>query len=147
MDLTNHLEALDRQIGSNNEQEWRSALYSCRNMLRDVADFLWKVPGDTAKLPGKDGKLIDVSVDKEKYITRLNAYLYYKSRGTDETRLSRTEAELLGELIGRVNTLDNNAHEKTDRNLAEAAALHTYMVISDLIRLTDMEPITELPAQ
>jgi hypothetical protein len=143
--LTNHLSALDRQLGSSNDQEWRAALYSCRNMLRDVADYLWQDESKTVQLPaGRDGRMIDVPVDKERYITRLNAYLFYKTRSTDETRLSRTEAEFLGELIGRVNTVDNNAHEKADRGLAESAALHTYMVIADLIRLTDMKPITDV---
>lgn len=146
LNLTNHLEALDRQLGSSNEQEWRSALYSCRNMLRDVADYLWRDPNPTVQLPGRNGKMVDVAVDKAKYITRLNAYLFYKLGSTDEIRLTRTEAELLGELVGRVNTVDNNAHETTDKGLAESAALHTYMVIADLIRLTDMEPITDASA-
>ncbi|MBA2246831.1 MAG: hypothetical protein H0W23_01780 [Chloroflexia bacterium] len=144
LELTNHLGALDRQLGSSNEQEWRSALYSCRNMLRDVADYLWKDPNKTVRLPDKDGKMVDVPVDMEKYILRLKAYLFYKTKSTDETRLSRSEAELLGELIGRVNTVDNNAHEKTDRRLAESAALHTYMVIADLIQLTDMVPVADV---
>lgn len=146
LNLTNHLEALDRQLGSSNEQEWRSALYSCRNMLRDVADYLWQDPSPTVKLPSRSGKMEDAKVGKENYITRLNAYLFYKTGSTDESRLSRTEAQFLGELIGRVNTVDNNAHEKTDKDLAESAALHTYMVIADLIRLTDMEPITDVAA-
>lgn len=143
INLTNHLSALDRQIGSDNQQEWRSALYSCRNMLRDVADYLWRDSSRTFRMPDTNGMLVDFPVDKEKYITRLNAYLYFKTRSRTETQLTRTEAELLGSLIGRANSVDNYAHEAVDRGLAESAALHTYMVIADLIRLTDMEPVTD----
>lgn len=144
--LSNHLLAVDRQLGSSNPEEWRSAPYSCRNILRDVAEYLWRVPGRTTKLPDADGKMKDCPVDSEHYVTRLNAYLFYRTRSGSERRLTHTEAELLGELMGRVNTLDNNAHAKVDRELAESAVLHTYIVLSDLIRLTDMVPLASIDA-
>lgn len=144
MNLNDHLAAIDIQVGSNNAEQWRSALYSCRNLLHDVAAYLWKVPGDRTSVPGSEDKPIVLKVTEDRYTNRLMAYLYNKAKNNDERGISLKEAEYLGEIMERLYSLDNHGHASTSKAIVESAALHTYVLLADLIRLTDMEPLTEI---
>lgn len=144
--LSGHFQALDTRLASSNEQDWRSVLYSCRDLLHDVAAYLWREERSTyqhCKLTGVNNQPIKLQVTQEKYVNRILAYLHQKAFKSSGVDLTEKEAEFLGELFGRLNHVDNHAHGGADQALAESAAIHTYMLLADLVRHTDMQPITE----
>jgi hypothetical protein len=142
--LSKHLPSTDGNLASSNEQDWRSVLYGCRNMLEDIANHLWTdsrpqyAPIATTQ---NDGKKIGMDVTPSKYVNRIQAYLHQKSTRDASAGLVEKEAELLGALFARLNTLDNHAHEGATLELAETVAIHTYVLLAELIRRTDMQPI------
>lgn len=144
--LAGHFQALDTRLASSNEQDWRSVLYSCRDLLHDIANHLWlderSIYQHSQFTDGKN-QAIKLQVTQDKYINRILAYLHQKTSGASEAGLLEKEAEFLGELFGRLNHMDNHAHGGADQALAESAAIHTYMLLADLVRHTDMQPITE----
>lgn len=146
LNLGQHLAAIDEQVASDNPEMWRAALLACRNALQDVADYLWKVNATKVMMPeygSAKEKMMDCNLNN--YVMRLKAYLRYNHVDDTGLTLSTAEADFLGNLIGRVNNFDNRGHAAVSKETAEAGALYTYMVLADLIRLTDMEPLTELP--
>lgn len=146
LELNSHLGAIDRQVGSDNEQEWRSALLSCRNVLQDVSDYLWKTPATQVMIPRFNSNTLEMTgCAQHQYIARIKAYLHYNHLEGEERTLTSAEAEMLGNFIGRVNNFANRGHGSVTRSIAESGALYTYMVLSSLIRLTSMDPLTELP--
>lgn len=142
--LAGHFQALDTRLASANEQDWRSVLYSCRDLLHDIANHLWldeRSFYQHSKLTDGKNQPIKLQVTQDRYINRIRAYLHQKTLKASEVGLMETEAEFLGELFGRLNHLDNHAHSGADQTLAESAAIHTYMLLADLVRHTDMQPI------
>lgn len=88
--LSNHLDAIQSGLQSANPEEWRQAVFGCRDMVSDVANYLWQDPRPTyAWLPGKgeNGKL---QVTRKNTANRLRAYLHQKgfprTRGAFEGR-------------------------------------------------------------
>lgn len=116
-------------------------MWSCRDVLHDLADYLWKDPRDTYDLlPGKDGNL---SVTKDKYINRLSAYLHHKGT-TGETRAYlRAEMKRICHSIDTLNTLDSKAHDVIKLSDLRTAASGTYFLLGELVTRTDMQPITK----
>jgi hypothetical protein len=144
INLNNHLKSIDQNLASLNEQDWRNVLYGCRSMLQDVANYLWRDTRDgypPIQVKGEDGKKRAMRVTGSDYVNRIQAYLHQKSTKSAHTDLIETEAEYLGALFVRLNKLDNHAHAGATRELAESAAIHTYIFLADLVRRTDMQPI------
>jgi hypothetical protein len=144
MSLRNHLQSIDRNLVSSNEQDWRNALYGCRSILQDVATHLWHDTRDSytpIQVEMANGNKRAMRVTESDYVNRLQAYLHQKSTKGAQTDLIESEAKYLGALFFRLNKLDNHAHAGATRDLAESAAIHTYVFLAELIRRTDMEPI------
>lgn len=139
--LTSHFSSLNQDLASSNPADWRKALLGCRNILRDVANHLWRDPRDTYPLAGPKGKPVQIGVKESEYVNRLQAYLHQKSVHNDHGKLLESEAELLGSMLNRVNRVGSHGHAESSRELAESAVLHTYVLLAELIRWTDMRPI------
>lgn len=143
--LKNHFSAIDRQLGSTNPQDWRSAMLACRSLLQDLADFLWKDERSTyppLERKNGQGKLVPFAVTQDKYVNRLMAYMNEKSRDKAQTKLTSKQLSLLGDILYLDYQIENKGHANVSYDLAETTAIHTYLLISDIIRLTDMQPIT-----
>lgn len=139
--FSGHLNEISKGLASEEPQAWRQAMWSCRDLLRDLAAYLWQDPRDNYDgLGNEQGKPWDVT--PEKYINRLGAYLHQK--GVTGTTGGYLRAEL-GRLHA-LNDLDSKAHETVAREDAELAALATYTVLGELVRRTDMEPVLDTRA-
>lgn len=144
--LTNHLKSIDQNLASDNEQDWRNALYGCRSVLQDVANYLWRDERETytpIEVRSGDGKKGPMRVTRSEYVNRIQAYLHQKSTKGVHTDLLEAEAEYLGALFARLNRLDNHAHAGATRELAESAAIQTYVLLAELIRRTDLVPMEQ----
>lgn len=142
--LTDHLQSIDQNLASNNMQDWRNVLYGCRSVLQDVANHLWRDERDEyppITVKGDDGKKHPMRVTQSDYINRIQAYLHQKTTKGSQTALFESEAEYLGALFFRLNRAASHAHAGATRELAESVAIYTYVLLAELIRQTDMQPI------
>jgi hypothetical protein len=136
-----HIDAIRTGLNSDNSQDWKTAMWSCRDVLRDVASYLWQDPRETyahLKGKGKGGKL---RVTQGDYVNRLGAYLHQKGI-TGETRAYlRDEMERIYNSIQTLNDLDNKAHGEITQHDARTAAIGTYIILGELATRTDMQPV------
>ncbi len=141
--FANHLDAIRIGLNSNNPQEWRNAMWSCRDVFHDLAKYLWRDRRETYEyLPGQgeNGKL---RVTESDYINRLGAYLHQKGIvGTTQAYL-RAEMERIYQSISTLNELDSKAHSEVTLLDVRTAAIGTYTILGELVTRTDMNPITE----
>lgn len=143
LELTNHLSVIQDEIGKENPESWRTAVLECRNLLADLATYLWKDTRDLyIHLPGSspDGKL---DVQQGNYSNRLSAYLHQKSIAGKEGKFLRDEADRLATSIRSLISVESYAHAPIDRPLADAVVLYTYFLIGELAIKTDLSPITK----
>jgi hypothetical protein len=141
--LTNHLSVIQDNIATDNPESWRVAVLECRNLLRDLADHLWKDSRDTYNnLPG-DGPNKKLDVSKGNYGNRISAYLHQKSVTGKEGKFLRDEAERLSISIKSLISVESTAHEPIERSFAEMVVLSSYFIIGELALKTDLSPITE----
>lgn len=139
--LGGHLDAIRTGLSSTNPPQWRTAMWSCRDLLHDLADYLWQDPRKTYDaLPGKEGKL---KVTKNNYINRLFAYLHYKGTTGEIGSYLRSEMERISHSIDTLNDLDSKAHDVIGIRDVRTAAIGTYIIIGELVNRTDMEPVKD----
>jgi hypothetical protein len=139
--FSDYLDAIHSGLQSDNPESWRSAVLECRNLLKDVANFLWQDPRPTYDLldgKGADGKL---QVTQDKFVNQLNAYLHQKGLSGTRGRFLRDEAERLGASIRSLAAFQAEAHDPMRREDARSCALATYFILGELVIKTDMEPI------
>lgn len=143
MNLYQHLDGIKRGIESGNPEMFRTAVLGCRNLLHDVATYLWRdlrvtytlLPGD-----GADGRL---QVTEDKYKNRLSAYLHQQSI-TGKQRIYITDVlEYLAAHISALISFQSEGHGDIGYDEARSIALGTYMVIAELAIWTDLEPVVE----
>jgi len=136
-----HLDAIRNGLSSANPQDWRTAMWSCRDLLHDLADYLWQDTRDTYDhLPGKDGRL---RVTKSDYVNRLSAYLHCKGTTGHAGAYLRAEMERIYGSIDTLNDLDNKAHSGITITDVRTAAIGTYFIIGELVIRTDMQPVRD----
>ncbi|MBI4312809.1 MAG: hypothetical protein HY681_13665 [Chloroflexi bacterium] len=138
-----HLDTIRNGLNSQNPQDWRAAMWSCRDMFHDLATYLWQDKRDTyGYLPGK-GNDCKLQVTKNDYVNRLGAYLHQKAIvGTTGTYL-RAEMERIYQSIKTLNALDSKAHGEVTIFDVRSAAIGTYVILGEMATRTDMRPVTE----
>jgi len=139
--LKGHLDAIEQGLDSANPEQWRAAVFSCRNLLVDLADRLWRdTRAEYEHLPGtgKHGKL---EVTHEKASNRLSAYLHQKGLRDNSGRLLRDEMDRLAASFRSLLAAQGSAHRPVKRRDAEAIAITTCMLVGQLASGTDMEPV------
>lgn len=138
-----HIDTIKTGLNSNNPQDWKTAMWSCRDILRDVASYLWQDPRETydhLKGKGKGGKL---RVTQGDYVNRLGAYLHNKGTTGETGAYLRDEMERIYNSIQTLNKLDSKAHDVITLHDARTAAVGTYFILGELAIRTDMKPVTE----
>ncbi len=139
--LTQHLSAIETNLISTNPEAWRSAAFECRNLVNDLANYLWRDPRVRYEyLPGKtdDGKL-DVSQGKSG--NRLSAYLHQKGITGTQGKYLRDEASRLSTSIQSLISFQSEAHEPVSNLNARSVAIATYILIAEIIMRTDLIPV------
>lgn len=138
-----HLDTVQTGLNSDNPQHWRAAMWSCRDILRDLAAYLWQDPRETYEHlqgRGKGGKL---RVTQSDYVNRLRAYLHQKGVTGKPTAYLSAEMERISHSIDTLNKLDNIAHQPVTLSNVRTAAIGTYFILGELVSRTDMKPVTE----
>lgn len=141
--LSKHLDAIRSGLSSDNPQEWRNGMWSCRDALHDLAAHLWRDERKTYEhLPGKgeDGKL---EVTDSHYVNRLGAYLHQKGIGEEHRAYLSAEMERIYNSIKTLHDLENKAHGEITLDDARSVAIGTYTILGELATRTDMKPVTE----
>jgi hypothetical protein len=141
--LSKHLDTIRNGLNSGNPQEWRNAMWSCRDILHDLAAYLWRDQRKTYEhLPGK-GENDKLEVTDRHYVNRLGAYLHQKGIDKECRAYLSAEMERIYNSIKTLNELDSKAHGKITLHDARSAAIGTYIILGELVTRTDMQPITE----
>lgn len=136
--LTGHLGAIQDGLISKEPQQWREAMWSSRDLLHDLAAYLWRDARKTYRhLSDEDGKPIEVTDNK--YINRLMAYMYQKGvTGTSGAYL-RSEWVRLRSL----NAFASSAHDLGAVSFEDAQLVFfsVYSLLSELVKRTDVKPV------
>jgi hypothetical protein len=136
-----HLDTIRTGLSSDNPQQWRSAMWSCRDILHDMASYLWQDPRETYEyLPGK-GKDKKLRVTPSDYVNRLGAYLHQKGITSKTGDYLRAEMKRIYCSIQTLNELDSKAHDVVTLSDARTAAIGTYIILGELATRTDMKPV------
>ena len=138
--LHGHLEAIRAGLESDEPQRWREAMWSCRDLLRDLATHLWRdTRGTYRHLKNKEEKSIAVKADN--YVSRLAAYLHQKGVTGTVGAYLRTELDRINSSIHALNDLYSKAHEPVSREDVRLAAVTIYTLLGELVARTDMVPV------
>lgn len=141
--LSKHLDAIQNGLNSANPQEWRNAMWSCRDILHDLAAYLWHDQRKTYEhLPGK-GENNKLEVTESNYVNRLGAYLHQKGIDKEYRAYLSAEMERIYNSIKTLYELDSKAHGTITLHDARSVAIGTYIILGELVTRTDMKPITE----
>jgi len=137
------LDTIRNGLNSQNAQDWRAAMWSCRDTLHDLATYLWRDQRETYEhLPGqgKDGKL---RVTESDYVNRLGAYLHQKGITGKMGAYLRAEMERIYHSIGTLYELDCKAHSEVTLFDVRTVAIGTYTILGEIVTRTDMKPVMQ----
>lgn len=142
LNLFPHLQAIQSGLLSENPESWRNAIFGCRNLLTDLANYLWQDGRPRYDLlPGKtdDGKL---DVSQGNFGNRLAAYLHQKSISGKSGKHLRNEAERVASSIHSLIAFQSEAHDPIREKLdARSIAISTYILIGEIVLRTDLNPV------
>lgn len=125
-DAEQRLNSIEQNISSQNPEDWKNAVASCRALFMDIADML---------MPAKSTE------EKSKYINRLKNFISPKIVSTTKKNLINTlleELKLRMELT--IDATQGSSHK--DRPLladAENVVLYTYLMISELLEIHNLK--------
>jgi hypothetical protein len=143
VDLTDHMKAIEKSLRDSNPEAWRAGALSCRNMLYDLANYLWQ---DNRKyydyLEGKNEKR-KLDVSKDKYVNRISAYIHQKGLSGSTGKHLKNEVKRLASSIRSLVEFQSTAHDPVPIQNAKSIAIATYLLIGELVTRTDLEPIEE----
>ena len=132
LDLTNHLQAIQSGLQSENPELWRTAVLEYRNMLSDVANYLWKDPRPTYEHLSNRDHIGKMDVYPNKYANRLAAYLHQKGMTGIRGRYVRDEVERIAASIRSLVSFQAEAHDPIELVDARSVALGTYFILGEL---------------
>jgi hypothetical protein len=141
INLSNHLKIINDAIIDENPEKWRVAVLGTRNLLHDLAEYLWQDPRPTYSRLQGSGISGELEVTSDKYVNRLCAYLHQKEIIGKQGKFLRGELDKLGNSISNLNSVEGNAHDTISRELFETVVLFSYFLIGELAIKTDFEPI------
>ncbi|HLO14524.1 MAG TPA: hypothetical protein VK206_06835 [Anaerolineales bacterium] len=141
LNLVSHLRSIEGGLLSENPEDWRSAAFECRNLLNDLATYLWQdarpryeyLKGDT------DEGTLDVS--QGKFGNRIAAYIHQKGVTGTRGKFIRDEAQRLATSILSLIPFQSEAHEPIQLADAQSIAIATYILTGELARRTDLKPV------
>jgi hypothetical protein len=128
--IEDHLETAYRNMKGGDESKWRAGALVCRNVLHDLATKLWCVQGRDYNFG--DGRGL---VKLNNPPIRLRAYM--REKGLDKQDIPVA-------LLGPVYSEGSAAKIRCSYEDARSVLIMTYLFVAELIRKTDMEPVTEI---
>jgi len=125
------LAAYDR-LKSKNPEEWSQAMSSCRNVLKEFADYVFPARKEDYK---RGNEMISVTEDK--YKNRLLAFIDTKAKGRKNAFLSSRVSDLESRIHSLNDLLSKGTHEGLSQTDVNMCVLDTYLLIGSLIGLID----------
>lgn len=125
------LAAYDR-LKSKNPEEWSQAMSSCRNILKEFADYVFPSRKEEYK-KGEDM----ISVTDDKYKNRLFAFIDMKVKGKKNVFLLSRVSELENRIHSLNDLLAKGVHEGLGQTDVNMCVLDTYLLIGSLIELIE----------
>lgn len=121
-DINRRLNSIEQNLKSDNSEDWKNAVVSCRALLMDLADIL--NPSASKK-------------DKISYINRLKDFISPKIDSGTKRKLPISVLEELKKRLEYTSNLTQGSAHK-DRPLqveAEDVVLYTYLIVSELMEI------------
>jgi len=124
--------SLYTNLSSTNPADWPKVAHSCRRILQFVADKVFS-PTD-GEYTMKDGTKLQIG--KPHVINRLCAFVDQKLNG-DQRKFLIAETKYFEDYLHKVNEFTQmGEHKKTlEKFDANMIAIHTYLIISDILKL------------
>jgi len=121
-DIEQRLNSIEQNLNSDNPEDWKNAVSSCRALFMDIADNI--------------NPSVDKS-DKSKYLDRIKNFISPKLESKTKTDLLTT---LLEELKSRIeltlNLTQGSAHrERPSKQAAQDVVLYTYLALGEIAEL------------
>jgi hypothetical protein len=130
------LEAAYERLSSTNPESWSQAITSCRRVLTEISNSLYKGSLDKP-YKTKSGICLDVSGDH--YLNRLYATIDKVAVSPSARRLVGSNIKYVIDFIDNLhNALCRGVHDLDDKlthDEARAAILHTYILLGDISTL------------
>lgn len=116
------LNSIEQNIHSDNPEDWKNAVVSCRTLLMNIADIL--NPASTAE-------------EKQRYINRLKDFVSPLTDSGTQGKLIKSHLDELKKRVEYTSDItQGSAHKETPALIeAENIVLYTYLLISDLLEL------------
>lgn len=127
------LAAYDR-LKSSNPEEWSQALSSCRNILKEFADYVYPAQNDVANMA--DGTTLIVTADK--YKNRLLAFIDKNASGHKRRLLIARSADLASRVHCLNDMLSQGTHEGLEITDVNICVIDTYLLIGSLISIVQL---------
>lgn len=121
------------RLKSDNPEEWSQAFSSCRNILKDFADYVFPAQKEDVTL--SDGRTLEVTADK--YKNRLLSFVDRASKGNKRQLLMSRTADLEDRIHNLNSILSQGTHEGINAIDVNICVLDTYFLIGSLLSLTD----------
>lgn len=126
------LAAYDR-LKSENPEEWSQAMSSCRNVLKEFADYVF--PARKENYERNNGEVISVTEDK--YKNRLLAFIDARAKGGKNEFISSRISDLEKRIHSLNDLLSKGTHEGLGQIDVNICVLDTYLLIGSLIGMVD----------
>lgn len=119
------------RLTSENPEEWSQAMSSCRNVLKEFADYVFPARKETYKR--KNGEELAVSDDK--YKNRLLAFIDMSTSGDKSRFLASRMADLETRVHALNDLLSKGTHVGLELQDVRICVLDAYLLIGSLIGL------------
>lgn len=131
---------------SDNPEDWSNAVHSCRRILQSLADALFPAQEDRTTHVNNKSKVIKLGADA--YINRLIAYVEDKSTSERFNEIVGSQLSFLGHRLDAIfQATQKGSHASVDRPEADRYVAYTYLIVGDLLSLTDDKIISAAGAE
>ena len=120
-------------MDSENPEDWANAVHSCRRILTDLADALYPPRDEPVVVGGRA-----IKVGKDQYINRLVQFIASKEGSKTFADVVGADLSSIGERLDAIYEATNKGtHAEIAKDEASRYIIHTYLLISDIVSLTD----------
>ena len=125
--------AVHDNLRSENPEDWSNAVHSCRRILQAVADVLFP-PTEQSRQSGAK----EIKLGPDQYINRLACYADDKSSSKRFQEIVGSHLSFLGDRLDAVfEASQKGSHGTVGRDEANRYVLYTYMLVGDILSLTN----------
>jgi hypothetical protein len=117
---------------SENPEHWANAASTCRRLLKEVADAL-SPPGPAKHVGSKT-----IQMGPENYVNRLVDWIQDRSASATAAAMVTADLEYLGNRLDAADSAGHKgAHSSVDRYAASRFITGTYLLLGDVLQLTN----------